>query len=509
MTNALKKNLHLHSNDNVVVAIDPMPKGTKVGFRNVETLSHVPAGHKIAIVPIETGAPILKYGQIIGFAAKSIGPGEHVHTHNVKMADFDRDYAFGTDAKETHMIPKAERATFKGIVRPNGRVGTRNYIGVLATVNCSVSVSKWIADAFDGQTMKRYPNVDGVVALGHGAGCAAGLKDESFLLLQRTLAGYTRHPNFAGVLLVGLGCEGNHVGCLMQSTGLEEGGNIKTLTIQEAGGTEKTVAKGISMVRQMLEKADRTKRIPVTADRLMLGLECGGSDAYSGITANPVLGAAADILVRQGGTAILSETPEIYGAEQLLTRRAHSPMVGEKLLERIHWWEAHAARFGGNINNNPSPGNKAGGLTTILEKSLGAAAKGGTTDLMAVYGYAEIVSASGLVFMDTPGYDPASVTGMIAGGANVICFTTGRGTVLGFKPAPTIKLASNSPMYESLKEDMDMDCGGILAGLGSIQEMGKELFDLILETASGKRTASETHGFGDNEFVPWQFGPVM
>ncbi len=509
MTNALTKTLQLHPDDNVVVAIDPVPKGTKVGSRNVKALSDVPAGHKIAMVSIGTDAPILKYGQIIGFSAKSIEPGEHVHTHNVKMADFSRDYALGTDARETQMIPKGERATFEGIVRPTGRVGTRNYLGVLATVNCSASVSRWIADAFDGQMMKRYPNVDGVVALGHGAGCAAGLKDESFLLLQRTLAGYARHPNFAGVLVVGLGCEGNHVGCLLQNTGLEEGGNLKTLTIQEAGGSEKTVAKGISMVKKMLEKADGANRTPVTADRLMLGLECGGSDAYSGITANPVLGAAVDILVRQGGTAILSETPEIYGAEQLLTRRAHSPLVGEKLLERIHWWEAHTARFGGNINNNPSPGNKAGGLTTILEKSLGAAAKGGTTDLMAVYGYAEPVSTSGLVFMDTPGYDPASVTGMIAGGANVICFTTGRGTVLGSKPAPTIKLASNSTMYESLKEDMDMDCGGILAGTGSIQEMGRELFGLILETASGRHTASETHGFGDNEFVPWQFGPVM
>ena len=503
------KIVQLHPDDNVAVAITHMPKGTKVDDKNVEVLYDVPAGHKIATESIEVGEPILKYGQIIGFAAKPISPGEHVHTHNVKMEDFDRDYAFGTDAKKSHMIPPAERATFEGIVRQGGRVGTRNYIGVLATVNCSASVSKWIADAFDGEMMKPYPNVDGVVALGHGGGCAAGSGDESFLLLQRTISGYARHPNFAGLLLVGLGCEGNHVECLLSNTGLEAGENLKTLTIQETGGSAKTVDRGISIVRKMVEKADSTRRIPVSVDKLILGLECGGSDAYSGITANPVLGAAADILVRHGGTAILSETPEIYGAEQLLTRRAETSLVGEKLLERIHWWESHTARFGGNINNNPSPGNKAGGLTTILEKSLGAAAKGGTTNLMAVYGYAEPVSTKGLVFMDSPGYDPTSVTGMIAGGANVICFTTGRGTVCGFKPVPTIKVASNTVMYESFKDDMDMNCGGILGGNGNIQEMGKELFHLILETASGRPTASEIHGFGDNEFVPWQFGPVM
>lgn len=509
MEKAFQQTIRLHSDDNVVVTINDIAAHTEIGVANIASRSPIPAGHKIAILPLDPGESILKYGQIIGFASEPILPGEHVHTHNVKMENFDRDYAFGADTKTTEMLPAANRATFKGIVRENGVVGTRNYIGILATVSCSGSVAKWIADAFDSEVMKRYPNVDGVVALIHGAGCTAGFENESFNLLQRSIAGYARNPNFAGVLLVGLGCEGNHLDCLLGNTGLETGKNLQTLDIQLSGGTAGTVARGISIVKEMLESADRVAREDVSAANLMLGLECGGSDAYSGITANPVLGAAVDILVRNGGTAILSETPEIYGAEQLLIRRADCRLVGEQLLEHIHWWESHTARFGGSINNNPSPGNKAGGLTTILEKSLGAAAKGGGTNLMAVYGYGEPVSAGGLVFMDTPGYDPASVTGMIAGGANLICFTTGRGTVVGFKPSPTIKLASNSAMYRSLKDDMDMDCGGILEGTASIQTMGKKLFHLILDTASGRPTRSEVHGYGDNEFIPWQFGPMM
>ncbi|MCG6880402.1 MAG: altronate dehydratase family protein, partial [Deltaproteobacteria bacterium] len=456
MEKAFQPTIQLHPDDNVVVTINDMAAHAEIGVANIVSRSPIPAGHKIAILPLDPGESILKYGQIIGFASKPILAGEHVHTHNVKMENFDRDYAFGADTKTTGMLPAADRATFKGIVRENGVVGTRNYIGILATVSCSGSVAKWIADAFDNEVMKRYPNVDGVVALIHGAGCTAGFENESFNLLQKSIAGYARNPNFAGVLLVGLGCEGNHLDCLLGNTGLKTGKNLQTLDIQLSGGTAGTVARGISIVKEMLETADRVAREDVSAANLMLGLECGGSDAYSGITANPVLGAAVDILVKHGGTAILSETPEIYGAEQLLIRRADSPLVGEQLLEHVHWWESHTARFGGSINNNPSPGNKAGGLTTILEKSLGAAAKGGSTNLMAVYGYGEPVSADGLVFMDTPGYDPASVTGMIAGGANLSCFTTGRGTVCGFKPSPTIQLASNSAMYRSLKDDMDM-----------------------------------------------------
>jgi len=509
MKEALKKTIQLHPDDNVVVAIHDISAQTAFGVANVASLCGIPAGHKIAIRQLNPGDPVLKYGQIIGFSSIRILPGEHVHTHNMKMENFDRDYAFGQDAKKTDMIPIGARATFKGIVREDGQVGTRNYIGILATVSCSASVAKWIAEGFNEEVMDRYPNVDGVVALVHGAGCTTGFNNENFDLLQKTIAGYARNPNFAEVLLVGLGCEGNHLDCLLANTGLQKGGNLQILDIQLSGGTAATVAKGISIVKEMVARASQVERKEVSAENLKMGLECGGSDAYSGITANPVLGAAVDILVQHGGTAILSETPEIYGAEQLLTRRAKSRLVGEQLLDRIHWWESHTSQFGGSIDNNPSPGNKAGGLTTILEKSLGAAAKGGGTNLMAVYGYGEAVSSSGLVFMDTPGYDPASVAGMIAGGANLICFTTGRGTVIGFKPSPTIKIASNSAMYQRMEDDMDMNCGGILEGTASIQTVGKALFQLILETASGRPTRSEMHGFGDNEFVPWQFGPMM
>jgi altronate hydrolase len=323
------------------------------------------------------------------------------------------------------------------------------------------------------------------------------------------MAGYAYHPNFCGVVLMGLGCEVNQVDCLMDNMHLEEGLLLRAINIQKAGGTREAVRQGVEAVREMLPEANRVQRVALPASHIVLGLECGGSDAYSGISANPALGVAVDILVEQGGTAILSETPEIYGAEHLLTRRAVSRGVGEKLLERIRWWEEYTTRLGGEINNNPTPGNKAGGLTTILEKSLGAIAKGGTTNLVEVYGFAEAVSAQGLVFMDTPGYDVVSITGMIAGGANIICFTTGRGTVCGFKPVPTIKLASNTEMYERMSDDMDLNCGPILDGKATIQEMGEAIFRLILESASGKKTKSELFGFGDNEFVPWQIGPVM
>jgi len=259
----------------------------------------------------------------------------------------------------------------------------------------------------------------------------------------------------------------------------------------------------------MLPEANRVKREPVSAEHLTLALQCGGSDAYSGITANPSLGAAVDLLVRHRGTAILSETPEIYGAEHLLTRRAVSREVGEKLIERIRWWEAYTERNGGEMNNNPSPGNKAGGLTTILEKSLGAAAKGGTTKLCGVYRYAEPVTEKGFVFMDSPGYDPCSITGQVASGANIVCFTTGRGSVYGCKPAPSLKLATNTAMYERMDEDMDINCGSVVDAGVTIESVGERIFARLLEVASGSQTKSEQFGFGDDEFVPWQIGAVM
>ena len=509
MTKTKPMTICLNAQDNVAVALTNIISGAVIDPGDMICKANVPAGHKVAIRRIKARDPVRKYGQIIGFASKDIQPGDHVHTHNLEMRDFSRDYAIGTDARPTEFVPKKQQAMFNGIVRKDGRLATRNYIGVLSTVNCSASVAHFIAEPFNRESLAEFPNVDGVVSLGHGTGCAMVPDGEGFVLLQRTLAGYARHPNFAGILLVGLGCEVNLVDCLVENMHLKQGAQLRTIEIQKTGGTQETVQQGVASVREMLVKANQVERHPVPASHVVLGLECGGSDAYSGISANPALGVAVDLLVQHGGTAILSETPEIYGAEHLLTRRAVSRDVGEKLVQYIRWWETYTKRLGGEINNNPSPGNKAGGLTTILEKSLGAAAKGGTTNLVEVYGYAEPVSAKGLVFMDTPGYDAVSVTGMVAGGANVICFTTGRGSVSGFKPVPTLKLASNTEMYRRLSDDMDINCGFIVDGEATVQEMGEEIFRLILETASGKQTRSERLGFGDNEFVPWQMGPVM
>ncbi len=499
----------LHQEDNVSVALIDLVPGDTIGNGVVVRGVSVPAGHKVALKRINAGEPVKKYGQIIGFASTTIEPGDHVHTHNLKMGDFSRDHAIGVDTRAIRMVPKEARASFQGIVRNNGGVGTRNYIGVLSTVNCSASVARFIADSFTREIMTGFPNVDGVLSLTHGTGCAMIPEGEGLSLLQRALAGYARNPNFAAILLLGLGCEVNQTSSLIENMDLKEGSMFQVLNIQASGGTRETVRSGIAAVDKMLTVADSVRRVPVKANHITLALECGGSDAFSGISANPALGAAVDLLVSHGGTAILSETPEIYGAEHLLTRKAVSRNVGEKLISRIRWWENYTSRLGGEINNNPTPGNKAGGLTTILEKSLGASAKGGTTNLMEVYEYAEHVYAKGLVFMDTPGYDAASVTGMVAGGANMICFTTGRGSVCGYKPVPTIKLSSNTEMYRSLIDDMDVNCGSIIDGKATIEEMGEGIFRLILETASGKKTKSELLGFGDNEFVPWQIGPVM
>ena len=495
--------------DNVVVARADLLPSTTLAEEKIAGRNHVPAGHKLATARIAKGEPVRKYNQIIGFATSDIAPGEHVHSHNLAMGNFARDYAFSADARPTAMVSERERASFEGIVRADGRVATRNYLGILTSVNCSATAAKLIADQFRGPVLADFANVDGVVALGHGTGCGMASEGEAMDLLRRTIAGYARHPNFAGVLILGLGCEANQIGGLMAAEQLASGPFLHTMTIQETGGTAKTVREGVARLREMLPEANKVWRRTVPASHLTLALQCGGSDGYSGITANPALGACVDLLVRHGGTAVLSETPEIYGAEHLLTRRAATRAVGEKLIERIRWWEEYTAKTGGKMNNNPSPGNKAGGLTTILEKSLGAVAKGGTTDLVEVYRYAEPIVAKGFVFMDTPGYDPVSATGQVAGGANIICFTTGRGSVFGCKPAPSLKLATNTPLYRRMTDDMDINCGPIADGEASVQEIGRQIFDLVLATASGRKTKSEELGMGEEEFTPWQLGAVM
>jgi len=499
--------IRLHPDDDVVIARAQLVGGTTLIDEKINVVGLIPPGHKVAAHAIRKGDPVKRYNQIIGFASKDIGAGEHVHLHNLAMGTFDRDYAFGADVRPTRYVDRP--ATFQGIVRDDGRVATRNYIGILSTVNCSATVARGIADHFTRERLAAYGNVDGIVALTHGSGCGMDTQGEGMQILRRTLGGYAKHANFAGVLIVGLGCEANQISSLLGAQQLTEGPLLRTFSIQDTGGTAKTIAHGIALIEEMLPHANAVTRTEVPASAITIGLQCGGSDGYSGITANPALGAAVDLLVRHGGTAILSETPEIYGAEHLLTRRAVSRGVGEKLVSRIKWWEDYTARERGEMNNNPSPGNKAGGLTTILEKSLGAVAKGGTSNLNAVYEYAEPVTAKGFVYMDTPGYDPVSATGQVAGGANLICFTTGRGSAYGCAPAPSLKLATNTQLWVRQQEDIDLNCGEIADGTASVDEIAARLFALILDTCAGSRSKSELHGYGQNEFIPWYLGAVM
>lgn len=497
----------LNPQDNVAVARERIEPHEIRDIDGIVPQRPIPRGHKMALRAIPAGEAVVKYGQIIGFATQDIPAGDHVHTQNLAVGEFMRDYAFCVDVRP--LPPIETSATFMGYRRADGRAGTRNYIAVISSVNCSATVSRAVAAHFTPAVMARFPGVDGVIGLTHGGGCAFNTRAEGYDYLTRTIAGYATHPNVGGVLMIGLGCETNQIPAILEREGLAENDRLRTMTIQMLGGTRRTVEAGIEAVEEMMPVAGAAQREVISASELSLALECGGSDGYSGISANPGLGHAADLLIRHGGTVILSETPEIYGAEHLLTRRAARPEVAEKLLQRIAWWRDYAARNHAEMDNNPSHGNKQGGLTTILEKSLGAVAKGGSGTLEAVYEYAEKVTAKGLVFMDTPGYDPVAVTGQVAGGANLIAFTTGRGSVSGFKPAPSLKLATNSEMYRHMSEDMDIDCGTIVTGQETIEELGQRIFEHMLETASGRHTVSEDLGYGDNEFVPWQVGAVM
>jgi altronate hydrolase len=501
--------IRLHARDNVVIARTALLADTTVEA-GVITSARIPAGHKIAVAPIAQGETIRRYNQVIGFASASIAPGEHVHVHNMGMGDFTKDYAYGQDAKPTEYA--AVPATFEGIRRPDGRVATRNYIGILTSVNCSAHVAGLVADAFKRHPLigidplADYKNVDGVIALTHKTGCGMA-EGEPLQLLRRTLAGYARHPNFSHIVVLGLGCEVNQIGAMLKEHQLTD--RIRNMDIQAMGGTRKTVEAGLDFVREVLADANHVKRETVPASELKIALQCGGSDGYSGISANPALGVASDLVVRNGGTVILSETTETYGAEHLFTRRAVSQEVGEKLVGLMTWWEEYTRLHGAEINANPSPGNKAGGLTTILEKSLGAMAKAGSTNLVDVVRYADPVTAKGFVFMDTPGFDPVSATGQVAGGANVMCFTTGRGSVFGCKPTPSIKIATNTSLYRRMEEDMDLNCGTIIEGEESVADSGQRIFDHILRVASGERTKSEAFDYGSAEFAPWPLGVTV
>jgi altronate hydrolase len=512
--------VHLSPQDNVAVAKVGLQPGTILALEageqphtQIPIRQPIPSGHKVALWEIAAGAPVCRYGQVIGFASRAILPGEHVHTHNVDVQDFARDYAFGADVQPVTLVPERERRTFLGYRRADGRVGTRNTVAVVSTVNCSAHTCREIARYFTPERLAAYLNVDGVVAFTHHTGCTGHPGGPDYVFLQRILAGIARHPNVAASVIVGLGCETNQPATLMEEYGLCGGNGMRslcppTLVIQDLGGIRKTVAAGIEAIERLLPVANAAHRTLQPMSELMLALQCGGSDGWSGVTANPVVGLVSDEVVRQGGTVVLAETPEIYGAEHLLTRRAVSLEVGQKLVAQVRWWEDYTRRLGVTIDNNPSPGNKAGGLTTIYEKALGAVAKGGRTPLMGVYEYAEPVIARGFTFMNSPGYDPVSVTGQVAGGCNLVLFTTGRGSVFGFKLAPCIKISSNSATYERMMDDMDLDAGVVLSGAG-LEEVAAELLDLVVAVASGRQSKSEAQGVGEAEFCPWSLGGLL
>lgn len=505
--------ISLAPGDNVCVATCNLLAGAEVSTngRSIKLTGPVGLGHKIATQAIPRGERVYKYGQTIGFATADIRPGDFVHTHNLAAGEFARDYAF---ASEVPADPAPlEGKTFQGYRRADGRVGTRNYLAVISTVNCSASVSKYVAQRFDRKLLEQYPQVDGILPLTHKGGCGLQYDGDDHHQLNRILSGFAKHPNVGGYILIGLGCETGTAVSLIEQGGLVQlNGHQqrapRVLSIQECGGTNKTVEAGLAAIAELLPEVNNVRRETIPASELILGTNCGGSDGNSGVTANPALGVASDMLVAAGGTSILTETPEIYGAEHLLTRRAKTREIGEKIVELIRWWEDYTGKFGVKIDNNPSPGNKAGGLTTIYEKSLGAVAKGGRSALSGVYRYAERVTARGFTFMDSPGFDPASITGLVASGANIVAFTTGRGSCYGCKPVPSIKIATNTPMYERLIDDMDINAGVILSGT-PVEVVGQQIFDLMLEVASGRKTKSEQHGVGEEEFVPWSIGPTL
>ncbi|HZO88703.1 MAG TPA: altronate dehydratase family protein [Chthonomonadaceae bacterium] len=517
----------LREGDDVAVAKQKLKGGTIIlnDGRAVRLRADVPPGHKFALREVAEGEPVRKFGQIIGYATAGIRPGDWVHTRNLGFGKGEGEgegalhleYEYSTDVPTVDYYGPEQQRTFPGYARPDGRVGTRNYVALISTVNCSASTVQAIADRFRSpEALRDFPGVDGVMAVTHKSGCGQHLGGPDYVQLQRTLAGMADHPNVAGYLLAGLGCEVNQSLALAQNQGLIKAEQIRAgrpqlppvVVIQEAGGIRKAINRGVEETLKLLKKASEARRTPQPLSGLIVGTNCGGSDGNSGITANPALGMAGDEFVRHGAGWVLAETTETYGAEHLLTRRAVSRAVGEKLVALMRWWEWYTGIFGATIDANPAPGNKEGGLTTIYEKSLGAVAKGGTMPLVEVYKYAERIDKKGFTFMDTPGHDPVSVTGLVAGGCNLVAFTTGRGSCLGFKPAPVLKIATNSALYARMEDDMDIDAGVILSGV-PIADVGRQIFEALVAVAGGQKTKSEAQGLGEAEFAPWMLGPVM
>jgi altronate hydrolase len=504
--------LLLNEKDNVGVARMPVAEGTDVtvnGYR-VKALQTITPGQKIALKPVAVGERVQKYGETIGKATEEIPAGAWVHTHNLAPDFSGKDYEFATETRVTEYFAAEEAGTFQGYLRENGDVGTRNYIAVIATSNCSSHVAMEIAEALKNVGPDTH-GVDGVVAIPHQEGCGHSVGEDTWQL-ERTIAGMMFHPNVGAVLMVSLGCEVNQISNYINTAQLgqqhfRKGKLIVGLEMQSSGGTRQTVAAGVAQVRDLIKHCQQMKRTPQPMSKILLGTNCGGSDAFSGISANPALGYASDLIVRSGGTSVLAEIPECMGAEHLLTRRAVDEATGRKVVDVVNWYQSYLQRFGGNFNDNPSPGNKLGGISNVTEKSLGAVAKGGTTALTGVFAYAERINKPGFVLMNTPGYDPVSVTGICAGGSNIVCFTTGRGTGIGFPIAPIIKIATNSRIAKAMEDNIDVNAGVIVDGKATIQDVGGQIFEMIRRVASGERSKSEI--LGHKEFAPWRVGPVL
>lgn len=500
--------IRLHPDDNVVVARVDIPAGTEIPEEGFVTKNDIPAGHKVACVDIEADGKVVKFATPICLSARPIAAGEHVHKHNVHTEPLEKDYAFCSEYKETELVPEDERIKFNGFVRESGKVGTRNYIGIFTTVLCCAGVAKGIADYFSKEVMKQYPNVDGVIPFIVDTGCGMEQSGAPMDILRRCTGNYIKHPNIGAALIVGLGCERNNIDAFMQQEGIVETDRIKRFVIQEHHGSVQSIKDGIEIVKEFLEIANKDEREPASIEHLMVALQCGGSDGFSVISANPALGVAMDKLVKNGGTCVLAETTEIYGGEHILTRNAATPELAQKIIDIMDWWKDYSVGHAVQFTGNTVPGNIKGGLTSTAEKALGVVQKGGSTGLVDVVDYAFPVTKHGFNYMDTPARDSVSMTGEISGGCNICVFTTGRGTCIGTYPSPTIKLCSNTPAFNNMKDDMDINCGTIVDGEKTLAEVGEEIFDYILEVANGKYPKSEELGYGVDEFKPWQFGII-
>ncbi len=479
--------------DNVAVVKAQIVKGLRIalpGGNLLEIKDDVPPGHRFAVREIAAGDYVCQYGQPIG-TSLGIEAGEWI-THENMSNDVPviRDLPEDLHTPAPEYFPVEDRGTFMGFRRADGRVGTRNFVLIVPTSMCASHEAAQISMMAEFLHYKRekYPNVDGVVAIPHNKGC--GCQDGSNLeIMLRVLANYADHPNVGGVILIDLGCEKTNLAKVekyLLKRELSFKKPVAKIGIQEIGGTQAAIEKGLKIVEEMLPQVNEAKREEISVSELVLGVKCGSSDGFSGLSANPALGRAADLLVKSGGTVLITEVPEFCGAEHILANRAKDAETGRAIYRMIDWFKDYASKFGGVLNNNPSPGNIAGGLLNITIKSLGALAKSGTTRVEGVCEYAEAPKSKGLNLMQGPGYDQESTPALVAAGATVIVFTTGNGTTIGNAIAPVIKLASNNRIFKQMSRDIDVSAGNIIEGTETIDAVGERVFEHIQRVSSGE-----------------------